>query len=523
MWWLVTNCKQCTKNVAVVILALMTNLFFSHLRLLGVNTIASYMGPLLITNFVNFLLDNNNSSSNRYGLILAFIFFLLKTVESLSQRQRYFGANRIGIRVRAALMVLIYRKSLSIKYAGPSRGKITNLINVDAERIGECCWYIHGVWLFPVEVILALVILYRNLGYIPSIAALVVTVLVIVCNTPLANMQKSLHSKIMEAKDSRIKATSETMKNIRILKMHSWESTFLKKILHLRKTERKWLQKYLCTCTAVATLFWTSPTLVSAVTFGACLLVKTELTAATVLSALATFRILQEPIYNLPELISMIAQTKVSVDRIQEFINEEDRNLLVHSHALESSDIAIEVKASEYAWEMDQNHKKPTIRFTETLKINKGQKVAICGSVGSGKSSLLCCMLDEIPRVSREGIKIKGSKSYVPQSPWIQSGTIRENILFGREMDEDLYEKVLEGCALHQDVNLWVDGDLTMVGERGINLSGGQKQRIQLARAAYNDSDIYFLDDPFSAVDAHTGTHLFKVSSTNDIIVLILL
>ncbi|KAL5175229.1 ABC transporter C family member 3 [Glycine soja] len=479
--------------------------------LAGVNTGASYIGPLLITNFVNFLLGDNGDSSIQYGLVLAFIFFLAKTAESLSQRQWYFGAQRIGIRVRAALTSLIYSKSLLMKCAGPTQGKIINLINVDVERIGDFCWYIHGVWLLPVQVILALVILYINLGGTPSFAAFGVTILVMVCNTPLANKQEGLHSKIMEAKDSRIKVTSETMKNIRILKLHSWETSFLQKLLQLRETERRWLQKYLYTCSAVATLFWTSPTLVSVVTFGACILVKTELTTATVLSALATFRILQEPIYNLPELISMIIQTKVSVDRIQEFIKEDDQNQFINRHSSKISAVAIEIKPGEYVWETnDQTHKNPTIQITGKLVIKKGQKVAICGSVGSGKSSLICCLLGEIPLVSGAVTKVYGTRSYVPQSPWIQSGTVRENILFGKQMKKDFYEDVLDGCALHQDINMWGDGDLNPVEERGINLSGGQKQRIQLARAVYNDSDIYFLDDPFSAVDAHTGTHLFK-------------
>ncbi|XP_020229838.1 putative ABC transporter C family member 15 [Cajanus cajan] len=479
--------------------------------LAGVNTGASYIGPVLITQFVNFLMGHDGDSSIQYGMLLAFIFFLSKTLESLSQRQWYFGAQRIGIRVRAALMSLVYSKSLSMKCAGSTQGKIINLINVDIERIGDFCWFIHGVWLLPVQVILALLILYINLGYIPSIAALVVTMLVMVCNTPLANKQGDLHSKIMESKDARIKVTSETMKNIRILKLHSWENTFFHKLLQLRESERKWLQKYLYTCSAIATLFWTSPTLVSVVTFGACILVKTELTAATVLSALATFRILQEPIYNLPELISQIIQTKVSLDRIQEFIKEEDPNQFIKRHTPKISAVAIEIKPGEYAWELnDQTHEKPTIQITGKLVIKKGQKVAVCGSVGSGKSSLLCCMLGEISLVSGAVTKVYGTRSYVPQSPWIQSGTVRDNILFGKQMNKDFYEAVLDGCALNQDISIWGDGDLTLVEERGINLSGGQKQRIQLARAVYNDSDVYFLDDPFSAVDAHTGTHLFK-------------
>ncbi|XP_075660090.1 putative ABC transporter C family member 15 [Castanea sativa] len=477
----------------------------------GINTIASYTGPLLITNFVNFLLVKEDNSSTHYGLILAFIFFFAKTVESLTQRQWYFGAQRIGIQLKAALMVLIYKKSLFTKYVVLSNGKIINLINVDAERIGDFCWYIHGVWLLPVQVILALIILYRNLGAAPSIAALFATVLVMVCNTPLANMQERLHSKIMEAKDSRIKVTSETLKSMRVLKLHSWEPSFLKKLLHLRDTERSWLKKYLYSCSAVAFLFWASPTFVSVVTFGVCIVLKTPLTTGTVLSALATFRILQEPIYNLPELISMIAQTKVSIDRIQDFIGEEDQKKLIHYHTSNSSNFAIEIDIGEYAWETSEEKlRRPTIKILEKMKIMKGYKVAVCGPVGSGKSSLLSSILGEIPRISGGGITVYGRKAYVPQTAWIQTGTIRENVLFGKEMNKAYYEDVLEACALNQDIKIWQDRDLSVVGERGMNLSGGQKQRIQLARAVYSDADVYFLDDPFSAVDAHTATYLFK-------------
>ncbi|KAG9446395.1 hypothetical protein H6P81_012523 [Aristolochia fimbriata] len=476
----------------------------------GINTLSAYLGPLLIANFVNFLSGKDNSSSYHYGYLLACLFFISKTVESLSQRQWYFGAHRLGIRVRAALMVAIYRKTLSIRYGGMSSGKIINILNVDVERIGDFLWYIHGIWLLPVQISLALIILFRNLGGAASLSALVTTVLVMVSNIPLANLQENLHSKIMEAKDSRIKATSETLKSMRILKLHSWETAYLNKLLKLREIERNWLKRYLYTCSAIAFLFWASPTLVSVITFGVCIVVKVPLTSGAVLSALATFRILQEPIYNLPELISMIAQTKVSIDRVHEFINEEDQKRLAYNLIPNMPDVAVEIEVGEYAWETNFFSIKPVVKITKRLKIGKGQKVAICGSVGSGKSSFLCSIIGEIPRISGREIKVYGSRAYVPQSAWIQTGTVRENVLFGKNMDGELYEEVVKGCALDKDIEMWADGDMTIVGERGMNLSGGQKQRIQLARAVYNNSDVFLLDDPFSAVDVHTGAHLFK-------------
>ncbi|XP_056168421.1 putative ABC transporter C family member 15 [Syzygium oleosum] len=478
--------------------------------LAGINTLASYMGPLLITSFVNFLSSKRKDSSYLFGLVLAFVFFSSKTIESLTQRQWYFGAQRIGIRIRAGLMALIYMKCQSIKYAGLSNGKIVNLINVDVERIGDFCSYIHGVWLVPVQVFLALVILYRNLGAAPTFAALSSTVVVMVSNTPLAKMQERFHSKIMEAKDARMKVTSETLKSMRVLKLHSWEPTFLKKILRLREMEQSLLKRYLYTCSAVAFLFWASPTLVSVATFGACVVLKIPLSAGTVFSALATIRILQEPIYNLPELISMVTQTKVSIDRVQEFLREDHKKLLAHSSP-KQSDVAVEIGAGEYTWcSGDGASKKPTLKILEKINIMQGYNVAVCGSVGSGKTSLLCSMLGEIPRIAGEAIRVNGTKAYVPQSAWIQTGSVRENILFGRKFDSAFYENVVESCAMKQDIQMWSDGDLTAIGERGMNLSGGQKQRVQLARAVYSGSDVYFLDDPFSAVDAHTRTHLYK-------------
>ncbi|KAI4384181.1 hypothetical protein MLD38_002369 [Melastoma candidum] len=418
---------------------------------------------------------------------------------------------QIGVGLRAAFTLLIYKKCLSSRSAGLINGKIVNLINVDVERVGDFCSYMHGIWLLPVHMFLALVVLQRNLGKIPAMAALFSMIVVMVSNSPLAMMQEKFQTQIMQAKDARIKATSEALKSMRILKLLSWEQSFLKKILQLRETERFWLKRYLYTCSAVAFLFWTSPTLVSVTAFGACIIMKTSLTTGTVLSALATVRILQGPIYNLPELISRFAQTKVSINRINEFLREEDQKRLMNYPTQGEMDLAIDIEPAEYAWDTsDLTSKKVSVSIREKVKIMKGQKVAVCGSVGSGKSSLICSILGEVPRISGTATKVTGTKAYAPQSAWIQTGTIKENILFGRKMDAGLYDSILDACALKQDIELWSDGDLTVVGERGTNLSGGQKQRIQLARSVYSDSDVYFLDDPFSAVDAHTSTYLLK-------------
>ncbi|VAI82669.1 unnamed protein product [Triticum turgidum subsp. durum] len=164
------------------------------------------------------------------------------------------------------------------------------------------------------------------------------------------------------------------------------------------------------------------------------------------------------------------------------------------------------MNSCSFSW--DVNPSKPTLKNIN-LAVKAGEKVAICGEVGSGKSTLLAAVLGEVPKT--EGtIQVCGKIAYISQNAWIQTGTVQDNILFGSSMDRERYHNTLARCSLVKDLEMLPYGDCTQIGERGVNLSGGQKQRVQLARALYQNADIYLLDDPFSAVDAHTATSLFK-------------
>ncbi|XP_060673755.1 ABC transporter C family member 3-like [Ziziphus jujuba] len=436
-------------------------------------------------------------------------FFLAKIVECLSARQWFFMVQQIGVRIQAVLVAVIYNKGLTLSCQSKQEhtsGEIINFMTVDAERVGDFSWCMHDIWMAIVQIALALVILYKNLGF-AAIAAFVATVLIMLLTAPLANLQENYQEKLMESKDRRMKATSEILRNIRILKLQAWEMKFLSRIIELRKSEENWLKKLVYTSSMTTFVFWCAPTFVSVVTFGACILFGTPLESGKILTALATFRILQEPIFELPGAISMIAQTKVSLDRIASFLSLDGlQPNVIEKLPRGSSDLAIEIFDGTFSWDLSSPN--ATLKHIN-FRVSHGMKVAICGNVGSGKSSLLSCILGEVPKISGT-LKLCGTKAYVPQSPWIQSGKIEENILFGKEMDREWYERVLQACSLNKDLEILSFGDQTVIGERGINLSGGQKQRIQIARALYQDADIYLFDDPFSAVDVHTGSHLFK-------------
>ncbi|XP_034677988.1 ABC transporter C family member 3-like [Vitis riparia] len=494
------------KLVKALIFASWAEILLTALFVL-LNTLASYVGPYLIDTFVQYLNGRREIKYEGYLLIMAF--FVAKLVECISVRHWFFRLQQVGIRIRAVLITMIYNKGLTLSCQskqGHSTGEIINIMSVDAQRIGDFSRYMHDPWMVIVQVTLALLILYKNLG-LASVAAFFATVIIMLTNVPLGKWQEKFQDKLMESKDKRMKATAEILRNMRILKLQGWEMKFLSKIVDLRKNETDWLKKYLYTSAMTTFVFWGAPTFVSVVTFGTCMLIGIPLESGKIVSSLATFRILQEPIHGLPDLISMIAQTKVSLDRIASFLCLDDLQSDVIERLPEgSSDTAIQISAGNFSWDLSSPN--PTLKQIN-LRVCRGMRVAVCGTVGSGKSSLLSCMLGEVPKIS--GIlKLCGTKAYVAQSPWIQSGKIEENILFGKEMDRERYDRVLDACSLKKDLEVLSFGDQTVIGERGINLSGGQKQRIQIARALYQNADIYLFDDPFSAVDAHTGTHLFK-------------
>ncbi|KAI3703643.1 hypothetical protein L1987_73835 [Smallanthus sonchifolius] len=470
------------------------------------STLASYVGPFLIDTFVKYL---NGHRDLNAGFLLVSAFCVAKVVECLANRHCDFKLQHAGINVRAALVAMIHHKGLTLSSQskqGHSNGEIINFMAVDAERIGDFSKFMHNTWLVIVQVGLALAILYKNLG-ISSLASFVATVLVMLSNIPLGRFQEKFQAKLMEYKDKRMKTTSEILKNMRILKLYGWEMKFLSRIDDIRSKEAHWLYKFIFTLALSCCAFWVAPTLVAITTFGTSMLAGIPLDSGKVLSAVATFKNLQDSVYNLPDTISMIAQTKVSLDRIASFLSLAELDSgLVEIVPRGSSDTSVEIADGNFSWDVTSCN--PTLTYI-SFSVFHGMKVAVCGPVGSGKSSLLSCILGEVPKLSGK-VKLSGTKAYVGQSPWIQSGTIEENILFGKGMDRENYEKVLEACDLKKDLEVLSFGDQTVIGERGINLSGGQKQRIQIARALYQDADIYLFDDPFSAVDAITGNHLFK-------------
>ncbi|KAK2664214.1 hypothetical protein Ddye_002788 [Dipteronia dyeriana] len=479
------------------------------LALIKVLTLSA--SPLFLREFIKVASGKETIKYEAY--VLTGGLFLAKCLESLSERQWFFRTRLIGLQVRSMLSAAIYQKQLRLSNAAKmtfSPGEIVSYITVDANKIGEFPYWFHQMWTTCLQLCLALVIIYYSVG-LATTAALITILLTVLASSPLTKLQHKYQKKLMVAQDRRLKAITEALTNMKVLKLYAWETHFKNVIEGLRKEEFKWIYKVLTQKGYYVVLFWSSPILVPIVTFWACYFLKITLDASNAFTFLASLQIAQGQIRLIPEVAGIFIESKVSFSRIVKFLEArelENTNIRqVKSDRDMDMDLSIFIRSADISWDACSSS-MATLRNIN-LMIKPGEKVAICGEVGSGKSTLLAAILGEVPKISGM-VSVYGKIAYVSQTAWIQSGTIQENILFGSAMDPTRFQEVLEKSCLVKDLEMLPFGDLTEIGERGVNLSGGQKQRVQLARALYQDADVYLLDDPFSAVDAHTATCLFN-------------
>ncbi|KFP85745.1 Canalicular multispecific organic anion transporter 1, partial [Acanthisitta chloris] len=465
-----------------------------------------FVSPQLLKLLIAFVSDEESFAWQ--GYLYAILLFLTAVIQSLCLQQYFSLCFQLGINVRASLIAAIYKKSLTMSSATRKEstvGETVNLMSADAQRFMDMANFVHQLWSSPLQIILSIVFLWGELG--PSVlAGIAVMVLLIPINAFLVAKAKNIQVRNMKNKDERMKIMTEILNGIKILKLFAWEPSFEKRVNEVRAHELKDLVNFSYLQSISIFVFTCAPFLVSLASFAVYVLVDENniLDAQKAFTAISLFNVLRFPMAMLPLVLSTLVQTKVSTARLERYLGGEDLDTsAIHHNPIPGS--AVRFSEATFAWEQDSN---AAIRDV-TLDITPGSLVAVVGAVGSGKSSLVSAMLGEMENIKGH-INIQGSLAYVPQQAWIQNATLKDNILFGSELDEARYQEVIKACALLPDLDLLPAGDQTEIGEKGINLSGGQKQRVSLARAVYSNADIYILDDPLSAVDAHVGKYLFE-------------
>jgi ABC-type multidrug transport system fused ATPase/permease subunit len=443
--------------------------------------------------------------------LYAVMIFASETIATFSTNYSMEWGAKTGYRLRTSITGAIYKKFFALSSKSRqhfSVGKIVNICATDTFRIELTMQLIHYIWASPILILIALVQLHLYLG-----VAIWSGIGLIVLYLPLQHlMTRGLginRSKANQYLDKRMKIIHESLKGIRVIKAYAWEKSFLKMIDEIREKETKYVGRYLMTRASLSCITQIVPVLAMIVTFIVYVLLGNELTPSRILPALTLFYILRAPMIYFPVALGFMIDSWIAFNRIGDVLVAEELSDQPQFLTDTDNELALQVEKATFVWDsVDSSTGNFSIQDLD-FQIPKGSLVAIVGPVGAGKSSLLQGLVGDMKKMNGN-VVFHGAIAYCQQQAWIQNASLRDNILFGLPWDEKRYNQVIETCALERDLSILAGGDLTEIGEQGINLSGGQKQRLSLARAVYSDADIYILDDPLSAVDAHVGKHLFE-------------
>ncbi|KAK8861276.1 hypothetical protein IAR55_002095 [Kwoniella newhampshirensis] len=448
--------------------------------------VSQMMSPLLVKALINFSKEvyaakhgGNPQPNIGRGVGMAIGLFCLTVMQSLCQHQFFFRSMAFGVLARAALISAVYKQSLRLSVEGRARhpnGTLLTYLSSDISRIDYCAQWFHAIWTAPIQLIVILILLIIQIG--PSaIVGFSLFVVIAPLQTWFMKASYVVRKKSMKWTDSRSRLLRELLSSMEIIKVFTYELPFLQRLNHFRRKEMIGIRKILIIRAANQALAFSVPTLASVLSF-------------------VTY-----------------AATHNNLDPVFE------ADTILKTNVIDPSiDVAVRMQNASFSWlsgpavteDSERVQSKGPFRLPPlTLDIPRGKIIGIVGTVGSGKSSLLQGLIGEMSMLSGS-VTFGGRLAYCQQNAWIQNATVRDNIVFGQAWDEHRYWKAVKDANLLTDLELLGDGDLTEIGEKGINLSGGQKQRVNIARALYYNADIILFDDPLSAVDAHVGKALFE-------------
>ena len=545
---------------------------------------------------------------NKYDVVVGFLYLLVRFLNYIFQRKTTQFLNDVGNKSSVELNNLIYDKLLKLSPSiNVKAGDIYNYLQSDSHKLSKLMSSCPNIISVPFLIIMYNYLLFKYMG-ISFIIGFIVMILFLIINYYYRKQFSKYLKLYLKMSDKRMRVTTETFNNLKVIKLYGWDRFFLEKIQSARDEELDALNKRYYITTISQTLLWLAPIAMSVSSIGLYQYINKTFKVEDIFTCLAIFTSIQNPMRSLPTTFDIIMETIASMKRIEYFLKlpEIQNDKIIRNDLItKNKGIAIQIVNGTFKWgkirtsskvqnsdvlpkskqvslkpklinsyiqlsqipsnyqplpsktkntrlysDIENEFKQLSPKVEEAnrklfsfentsnklslsisssapseskkiindevylnninLTVRKGEFICIIGEVGSGKSSLIQAILNNMMIENNDNTKIivNGTISYVGQEAWIQNNTVQNNILFYQPYNVEKYQKILDLCELKQDLNSLTGGDLTEIGEKGVNLSGGQKARISLARAMYCDNDIYILDDPISALDAHVGKNI---------------
>ncbi|CAD8172558.1 unnamed protein product [Paramecium pentaurelia] len=516
-------------------------LTFKIVMLAMCETYSRFVMAILTQTLITAVKDGNQTNAFYQALALA----ILSLVALLSKHYQLYTINNFSTKMRMILTNFIFDRILELKayeIKEFSVGNIMNLVSGDINAIEFQLNFVYAIAIIPGSIIFASVILWLRFNGPIGLIAILICIIIYPLQILIQKSVQKVLTQVKLKQDNRISFQNQLIEGIRLIKMYVWEKAFQDKIQAIRRQEvfnyfKIHFLNLIDRSFNYSVHIWGSYLFLLIIYFNDIYIDVSSIVGTIQLMSMIKYYCVFQVSYafqafmNLNVIFKRVVQIMTSNGSNSEkkrilLTNIETPNQVIRKSNTINVNGKINTAANQIKKQSCVIKRVPYVTMVEVnlrwkprsfpvlsdlnLEVFPGQLIGLIGRVGSGKTTLLQSILEELPQIDGEFyVKKKLKISFVEQDPFIYTGTVRENILFGKEFEHELYRKVMQVSCLDQDVLSFQDGDKTQIGEKGANLSGGQRARLSLARALYALPDLYLFDDPLSAVDAKVARKIF--------------